>query len=167
MRRRRTSWKHEAGHVRGAIHRVRNRQLAAAFETWQAAVGLEADGFTLKRAIMKLTHAKLSAAFRAWRVTAEQMKRAAHTTNGAIKRMLNRKLSAAFEAWQATAAQMATEAAAMHRAIKKMTNAKLAAAFETWRDLAMWSSALELRASQSCYRIIDKAQLTSSAENKD
>jgi len=119
---------------------VRNRQLAAAFETWQAvAAGLEADGFTLKRAIMKMTQAKLSAAFRAWRVTADQMKRAAHTTSGAIKRMLNRKLSAAFEAWQATAAQMAAEAAALRKALMKMTQAKLSAALGTWRVTAVES----------------------------
>ena len=78
----------------GAINRLRNRKMSAAFEGWQAnAAEMKRQTEALDRALRKMRNSKMAAAFTTWRDFAREQRDTQYKMKGALTRMLQRKLS--------------------------------------------------------------------------
>jgi hypothetical protein len=100
----------------GALTRLRNRQLSAAFEKWQAvAAGLKTD---------QAPPARRPCGQRTT-LTVLTIPRDQARLGGALQRMVQRALSAAFEKWQAEAAAEGAAKGRMAQAVRGMVQATL------------------------------------------
>ena len=103
----------------GLSHWVHSN-LEKAVEKWRPLVAIKATEVLLRRGLMRMIKAKLTAAFTRWLESAREARAEAWLSGGAIRRMLNRKLSMAWEKWQFTAAEMARQQFMMAGALNRM-----------------------------------------------
>ena len=88
------------------------------------------------RGILRILHAKVSAALASWREQARKCKHKALLARGSMNRMLKRLISRAWEQWQQVAARVKVHARLVGGALKRMRNKKLSQAWEQWRRQA-------------------------------
>ena len=150
----------------GALTRMFNRAMSAAFEQWQSTAAQMADQQRkLKGAAMRMINRAMSAAFEQWQSTAAQMADEQRKMKGAAMRMINRAMSAAFEQWQSTAAQMADEQRKLGGALTRMLLRALSAAYNTWLETAKNLARQEVLIKRSCF-LIPRALLTGCVDTR-
>jgi len=91
---------------------------------------------TLRKALIRLVYARISAVFTLWRDRCAELRRQKAILSGALSRLSRLQVSFAFEAWHGLAATLTSEQNLLARIIGRFLERQLCAAFPVWRTEA-------------------------------